>query len=67
MEGVNRTDQYFSHYSIFRKTVNWPPKFAFWLINCALFNSFQIYQKLNPTSNMRHKEFLLHEARLGYR
>ena len=34
-------------------------KVAFWLINCALFNPFQIYQKLNPTSKMRYKEFLL--------
>ena len=59
MKGVDRADQYLSYYSLLRKTVKWPKKVAFWLINCALLNSFQIYQKLNPTSKMRYKEFLL--------
>ena len=68
MKGVDRADQYLSYYSLLRKTVNWPKKVAFWLINCTLFNSFLIYQKLNPTSQMRYKEFLLQVAkRLGYR
>ena len=58
MKGVIRADRYVS-YSLLRKTVKWPKKVAFWLINCALFNSFQIYQKLNPTSQMIYKEFLL--------
>jgi len=48
MKGVDRADQYLS-YSLLRKTVKWPRKVAFWLINCALFNSFRIHQKLNPT------------------
>jgi len=43
--------------------VKWPKKVAFWLINCALFNSFRIYQKLNPTSQMRYKDFLLQVAK----
>ena len=30
---------------------------------CALFNSFRMYQKLNPTSQMRYKEFLLQVAK----
>ena len=63
MKGVDRADQYLSYYSLLRKTVKWPKKVAFWLINCALFNSFRIYQKLNPTSNMRYKEFLLQVAK----
>src|SRR5215469_13599735 len=63
MKGVDRADQYLSFYSLLRKTVKWPKKVAFWLINCALFNSFRIYQKLNPTSKMRYKDFLLQVAK----
>lgn len=33
MKGVDRADQYLSYYSILRKTVKWPKKVAFWLIN----------------------------------
>ena len=49
MKSVDRADQYSSYYSLMRKTVKWPKKVAFWLTNCALFNCFQIYQKLNLT------------------
>jgi len=63
MKVVGRADQYLSYYSLLRKTVKWPKKVAFWLIYCALFNSFRIYQKLNPTSKMRYKEFLLQVAK----
>ena len=63
MKGVDRADQYLSYYSLLRKTVKWPKKVTFWLINCALFNSFRIFQKLNLTSKMRYKEFLLQVAK----
>jgi len=63
MKSVTRADQYLSYYSLLRKTVKWPKKVALWLTNCALFNSFRIYQKLNPTSKMRYKEFLLQVAK----
>ena len=63
MKDVDRADQYLSYYSVLRKTVKWPKKVAFWLINCALFSSFRIYQKLNPTSKMIYKEFLLQVAK----
>jgi len=63
MKGVDRANQYLSYYSLLRKTVKWPKKVAFWLINCALFNTFRIYQKIKPTSKMRHKEFLLQVAK----
>ena len=46
-KGVDRTDQHLSYYSLLRKTVRLPKKVAFWLINCALFNSFRNYEKLN--------------------
>ena len=41
MKGVDRTDHYLSYYSLLRKTVKWPKKVAFWLINCALFKSIK--------------------------
>ena len=63
MKGVDRADQYLSYYSLLRKTVKWPKKVVFWLTNCALFSSSRIYQKLNPTSEMRYKEFLLQVAK----
>jgi len=63
MRGVDRADKYLCYYSLLRKTVKWPMKVAFWLINYAFFNSFRIYQKLNPTSQMKYKEFLLQVAR----
>ena len=63
VKGVDRADQYLSYYSLLRKTAKWPKKVAFWLTNCALFSSFQIYQKLNPTSKMIYKEFLLQVAK----
>lgn len=62
MKGVDRADQYLSYYSILRKTVKWPKKVAFWLINCALFNSFRVFQKTN-TNPIRYKEFLLQVAK----
>jgi hypothetical protein len=52
-----------AYYSLLRKTVKWTKIVAFWLINCALFNSFIIYMKLNPTTKLRYKEFLLRMAK----
>ena len=40
MKGVDRADQYLS-YSLLRKTVKWPKKVAFWLINCGLLILFE--------------------------
>jgi hypothetical protein len=48
-----------NNHSLLRRTVKWPKKVALWLINCALFNSFQLYKKLNPATKMKYKEFLL--------
>jgi len=68
MKGVDRADQYLSYYSLLRKTVKWPKKGAFWLINYGLFNSFRIYQKLNPTSkNEIQRISATSGKRLGYR
>jgi hypothetical protein len=62
-KGVDRANQYLAHYSSLKKTVKWTKKVALWLTNCALFNSSIIYKKLNPTTNLRYKEFLLRVAK----
>ena len=47
MKGVDRADQYMSYYPIYRKTKKWTKKVSFYLINCAIFNSFRVYEHLN--------------------
>jgi hypothetical protein len=63
MKGVDRADQYFAYYSLPRKTVKWTKKVALWLINCAIFNSFSVFKKLNPSSKLKYKAFLLNVAK----
>jgi len=58
MKGVDRADQYLSYYSILRKTKKWIKKTVLYLINCALFNAYQIYIK-NSENPIRFKKFLL--------
>ena len=40
MKGVDRADQYFSFYSVLRKTVKWLKKVVLYALNCALLNAF---------------------------
>lgn len=48
MKGVNRADQFLSYYPIYYgKTIKWTKKVALYLINCALFNSFKVYEEIN--------------------
>jgi hypothetical protein len=61
MKGVDRADQYLA-YSLLRNTVKWTKKVALWLINCALFNSFLVYENPNPGSKLKYKEFLVQVA-----
>jgi hypothetical protein len=63
MKLLDIADQYLAYYALLRKTVKWTKKVALWLISCALFNSFVIYKKLNPTTKLRYKEFLLRVAK----
>ncbi|XP_053960478.1 piggyBac transposable element-derived protein 4-like [Anastrepha ludens] len=57
MKGVDRADQYLSYYSILRKTTKWTKRVTMYMINCALFNSFVVY---NSTKNnkVKYKKFL---------
>lgn len=62
MKGVDRADQYLAFYSIMRKTRKWTKKVAFYLFNCALFNSFVVFNELNSTKKIRYQSFLLSVA-----
>jgi hypothetical protein len=55
MHGVDTADQYLAYYPFIRKTVKWPMKVFFCLLQCALFNSYVLFTKSNPNS---HKSFL---------
>lgn len=63
MNGVDRADQYLSYYSIYRKTRKWTKKVVFFLFNCAMFNSYCVYGKLNPTKRTNFKAYLLDLAK----
>ena len=55
MHGVNTADQYLAYYPFIRKTVKWPKKVFFYLLQCCLCNSYVTFSKNNPNS---HKSFL---------
>ena len=57
MKGVDRADQYLSYYSILRKTTKWTKRVAMYLVNCALFNSFVVYNSHAP-KKIKYKNFL---------
>ena len=58
MKGVDRGDQYLSYYTILRKCVKWSKKVVLYLLNCALFNAFFVYQTLNTNKKVQYKNFL---------
>jgi hypothetical protein len=55
MHGVDMADQYLAYYPFIRKTVKWPKKVFFYLLQCALFNSYVVFTKSDPNF---HKSFL---------
>jgi len=55
MYGVDTVDQYLAYYPFIRKTVKWPKKVYFYLLQCCLFNSYVTFSKSNPNF---HKSFL---------
>lgn len=50
IKGVDWVDKYLSYYSIVRCTKKWTKKTVIFIINCALFNVFNVYRTLNPRS-----------------
>jgi hypothetical protein len=51
MHGVDTADQYPAYYPFIRKTVNWPKKVFFYLLQCALFNSYVVFTTLIPINH----------------
>ena len=47
MSGVDRMDQMISYYPFTRKTIKWPKKVFFYLLEISLYNSFVIFKAKN--------------------
>jgi len=58
MHGVNTADQYLAYYPFIRKTVKWPKKVFFCLLQCCLFNSYVTFSKNNPNSCKSFLDFM---------
>jgi len=50
MHSVDTADQYVAYYPLIRKTVKWPKKVFFYLLQCCLFNSYVTFSKNNTNS-----------------
>jgi len=61
IKGVDRADQYFSFYSVLRKTIKWSIKEVLYLLNCSLFNAFFVNRTLNTNKKVKYKN-ILHEV-----
>lgn len=55
------TDRDLKYYSILRKTGKWTKKCVLYLINCALFNAYQIFKK-ESKKNISFEKFLIQVA-----
>ena len=57
MHGVDTADQYLAYYPFIRKTVKWPKKVFFYLLQCCLSNSYVTFLKNNPNSRKSFLDF----------
>jgi len=58
MHGVDTADQYPAYYPFIRKTVEWPKKVFYYLLQCCLFNSYLTFSKNNPNSRKSFLDFM---------
>jgi len=58
MHVVDTADQYLAHYPFIHKTVKWPKKVFFYLLQCCLFNSYVTFSKNNPNSRKSFLDFM---------
>jgi hypothetical protein len=58
MKRVDTADQHLCYYSVLGKTVKLLRKVVSYLPNCALFNAFFVYRKLNVNIKVKYKSFL---------
>jgi hypothetical protein len=59
MGGVDHVDQMLAPYESLRKSLKWYKKFAFHLLDIAVYNSHIVYNYKNPESKITFKEYLL--------
>jgi len=59
IHGVDTADQYLAHYPFICKTVRWPKKVFFCLLQCCFFNSYGTFSKNNPNSHKSFLDFML--------
>ena len=57
MSGVDRLDQMISYYSFTRKTMKWPKKVFFYLLEISLYNSFVLYKAKNSQTKLTLRSF----------
>ena len=58
MHGVDTAEQYLAYYPFIRKTVKWPKKVFFYLLQCCLFNSYVTFSKNNHNSRKSFLDFM---------
>ena len=58
MHGVDTADQYLVYYPFICKTVKWPKKVFFYLLQCCLFNRYVTFSKDNPNSRISFLDFM---------
>ena len=51
-------DQFLAYFPFIRKTVKWPKKLFFYLLQCCLFNSYVTFSKYNPNSCISILDFM---------
>lgn len=65
MNGVDLADQYLTYNPIVRNSIKWRKKALIFMLNCSLFNSFVVYNKLNPTKKITFTSYLLQVGTIG--
>jgi len=58
MHGVDTADQYLAYYPFIHKTVKWPQKVFFCLLQCCFFNSYVSFSKNNLNSRKSFLDFM---------
>jgi hypothetical protein len=64
MHGVDTADQYHAYYSFIHKTVKWPKKVFFHLLQCELFNRYVIFTNSNPNTHISFLDHLLNVSEI---
>jgi len=58
MHSVDTVDRYLAHHPFICKTVKWPKKVFFYLIQCCLFNSYVTFSNNNPNPCKSFLDFM---------